>query len=254
MYAPDKCIGCNLCVEACPEQACRLTQQGIVTDSSLCNSCGICADVCPTKATEMSGRVIDIPSLLSLVEKERIFFDQSGGGVTFSGGEPLLQSTFLIAALDELGARSIHRSVDTTGFSRTDVLLEVAMRTDHFLYDLKHMDSKLHRKWTGVGNELILNNLTTLAATGASIEIRLPLVTGVNSDTENIKKTAAFVASLGGEKKRLAILPYHNIMTAKYAKLGRSFNPSEMTEPSAEELQTVMDIFASFGLQATVGG
>lgn len=254
MYSKDKCIGCNSCVEACPEKACTLTPDGIVTNLQLCTVCGICADVCPTKATEMSGRSVTVEDIVTIAEKERVFFDQSGGGVTFSGGEPLMQAPFLITLLDELGARSIHRTVDTTGFTPGKTLLEVAKRTDHFLYDLKMMDNERHKKWTGIGNEKILSNLQLLAKTGASINIRIPLVKGVNDDKENLDRTAAFVANLAGEKKKINILPYHNIMVNKYQKLGQIFNGSDMAEPTDEEQSQIIELFATYDLDAQIGG
>jgi len=254
MYMADKCIGCKSCVEACPEEACSLTAAGIITDTTLCTNCGICAEVCPTKATEMSGKITDITEILDIVEKERVFFDQSGGGVTISGGEPLMQADFLITLLDELGERSLHRTVDTTGVAKTQTLLEVARRTDHFLYDLKMMDLKSHRKWTGLENSLILDNLKTLAKIGASIEIRLPLIKGVNDHEANIEQTAAFITSLAGEVKHVSILPYHNIMAAKYQKLGETPDLSQLYEPSKEEITDIINKFSSFGIKATVGG
>lgn len=254
MYMAEKCIGCKACVDACPEKACTLTPKGVVTDTSACTLCGICADVCPTRATEMSGKITDITEILEIVEKERIFFDQSGGGVTISGGEPLMQADFLITLLDALGARSIHRTVDTTGLAKTETLLEVAKRTDHFLYDLKMMDSKSHKKWTGVENSLILTNLKALAKTGVSIEIRLPLVKGVNDSRENIQQTAAFIASLAGEVKKVNLLPYHYVMAAKYQKLGEMPDLSELSEPSEKDITSIIDIFSGYGLSASVGG
>lgn len=254
MYNADRCIGCRACIEVCPEEACTLTPDGIVTARERCTSCGKCADICPTRATEMSGRVATVDEIVEIVEKERVFFDQSGGGVTFSGGEPLLQSEFLIALLDELGSRSIHRTVDTTGFAKNEILLNVAKRTDLFLYDLKMMDSRRHKKWTGVENEQILKNLQLLAETGASIIIRIPLVKGVNDDDRNILQTAAFVASLPGGKKKVNILPYHNIAASKYLKLGEKYNSSDMAEPSEKEKARVTAKFADFGLEVVVGG
>ena len=254
MYSPDKCIGCNSCVESCPEKACKLTPQGIITDPDLCTLCGKCADVCPTKATEMSGKIVSVEDIVKIVEKERVFFDQSGGGVTISGGEPLMQPDFLIALLDELGSRSIHRAVDTTGFTPQNTLLEVAKRTDLFLYDLKMMDSAHHKKWTGVGNEIILQNLKLLASTGASIDIRIPLIKGVNDDDDNLDQTAAFVARLAGEKKSVSILPYHNIMVNKYQKLGQVFDGSKMSEPSDDEQTRIIAKFDAFGIRASFWG
>ncbi len=254
MYTADKCIGCQSCVDACPENACELTPNGIVTDAELCNLCGACADVCPTKATEISGQIMSKEEVFTKIENERIFFDQSGGGVTFSGGEPLQHADYLIEMLDECGARGIHRTVDTTGLTKTEILLKVARSTDHFLYDLKLMDSSKHKAWTGVPNEQILENLQTLSATGAKINIRIPLIKGVNADEENIRATAAFVANLAGEKKRVNLLPYHNIAARKYQKLGGDYNPGSMETPSKTEQERCVKIFAEHGLEAIIGG
>ena len=254
LYTADKCIGCQSCVEACPENACVLTPQGIVTDLELCKLCGICAEVCPTKATEISGQIISKEEIFAKIEKERVFFDQSGGGVTFSGGEPLQQADYLIELLDECGERGIHRTVDTSGLAKTETLLEVAKRTDHFLYDLKMMDSAKHKKWTGVPNEKILENLKALSTFGAKINIRIPLIKGVNADEENIRQTAEFVASLAGEKKVVNLLPYHNIAARKYQKLGGDYDPSGMETPSEDEQKEIIAQFAAHGVEAIIGG
>ncbi len=254
MYNPDKCIGCRSCVEVCPENACQITTEGIVTNKKLCTGCGQCADICPTKATEMSGRRITAEEVTEIVEKERVFFDKSGGGVTFSGGEPLQQSDFLITLLNEFGRRGIHRVVDTTGFTRSETLLEVAKWTDLFLYDLKMMDSAQHKKWTGVGNKKILQNLSLLACKGANINIRIPLVKGVNDNEENILQTVNFIAGLAGEKKRVSLLPYHNIMANKFLRLGTAFDPTGMGEVSEEDQARIIKRFTEFGLDASIGG
>jgi len=254
MYNADKCIGCLSCVEACPENACELTPDGILTDPELCTVCGACADVCPTKASEIMGQTMSKDEIFAKIENERVFFDQSGGGVTFSGGEPLQYADYLIEILDECGERGIHRTVDTTGLAKTETLLEVAKRTDHFLYDLKQMDSSKHKKWTGVPNEKILENLKILSETGAKINIRIPLIKGVNADEENIRQTAEFVANLAGEKKTVNLLPYHNIAARKYQKMGRAYDPGGMETPSKAEQARCVEIFAEHGLEAIIGG
>lgn len=254
MYNPDKCIGCRSCIEVCPEGACTLTPDGIVTDSTRCTSCGKCATICPTKATEMSGKIITVDEVVELAEKERVFFEESDGGVSFSGGEPLLQPDFLIALLDELGSRKFHRVVDTTGFTTPATLLEVAKRTDLFLYDVKIMNSALHKKYTGVGNDQIHENLRALADQGANINVRIPLIAGVNDDDKNINETALFVSSLGGPKKKVNILPYHNIAANKYRRLGTTHDSSDMTEPSKNEIGRVVEIFSQHHLEVKVGG
>jgi pyruvate formate lyase activating enzyme len=254
MYSEQKCIGCQECVKACLQNACTLTANGIITDSQACILCGTCAEVCPAKATEMSGEEMSVERIMEMIKKETIFMDQSEGGVTFSGGEPLLHHEFLLELLKECGKEGIHRCVDTTGFATTEVLMKIARNTEYFLYDLKMMDSVKHKQYTGVPNEVILKNLKLLAASGAEINIRIPLIHGVNDDEENIQQSAAFIASLKGEKKQVNILPYHNIASTKYKKLGQMYNPGIMAQPDEDRQQYVLDVFKSYGLRAMVGG
>jgi len=254
MYAPSKCIKCETCVMACPEKAITLTSEGILTDTNLCQMNGRCAEVCPTKAIEISGYPMSVAEIMNEIEKERVFFDQSGGGVTFSGGEPLLQSKFLIELLDECGRRGIHRAVDTAGLANTEIILDVAKRTDLFLYDLKIIDSEKHRKWTGVPNEKILENLKLLAETKVKIIIRIPMIGGVNDDAENMEATASFVAALSGEKKEVNLLPYHKIAQTKYQKLGRPEEFQLQEEPTKKAQARAVSIFQQHGLEVSIGG
>jgi pyruvate formate lyase activating enzyme len=254
MYSPVKCIKCRTCTEACPENALTFTTDGVITGSRLCKMCRKCAEACPAKAIEISGKAMSVSEIMEVLEKERIFFDQSGGGVTFSGGEPLIHSKMLIDLLDECGRRGIHRAVDTAGHISTDILLEVAKRTDLFLYDLKMMDTDLHKKWTKVGNEKILYNLKAISAAGARIIVRIPLIGGINDTDENIEKTAKFISDLAGEKKEVHLLPYHNIAYNKYIKLGKSGDFELLREPDKETLVRAVARFSEYGIIASTGG
>jgi pyruvate formate lyase activating enzyme len=253
MYAPAKCIKCGSCVDACPEHAITLTPDGIITDPELCKMCGKCAEVCPTKAIEMSGKAMSVSEIMDIIEKERIFFDQSGGGVTFSGGEPLVHTKMLIRLLDECGKRGIHRAVDTAGNVSAETILEVAKRTDLFLYDIKMIDSDLHKKWTNAGNEKILFNLKILAEAGKHIIIRIPLIGGINDTDKNIELTAKFIAELAGEKKLVHLLPYHSIAENKYKKLGKSDDFEKLKEPGMEMIERAIAKFGEYGITAGIG-
>lgn len=254
LYTESKCIGAQECVEMCPEDALTLTPKGIVTDYEVCTMCGICADVCPTKAIEMSGRPYEIEELLAIIERERVHIDQSGGGVTFSGGEPLMHHEFLLKMLDVCGENELHRTVDTCGFSDIETLLEVAKRTDLFLFDLKMMDDAKHKKWTGVSNKLILENLRILSKNNANINIRVPFIQNVNTDYNSVSEMAEFISNLPGKKPVVNILPYHNIASGKYNKLGSVYQEFNMAEPSEEEQNRAISIFEKFGIEAQMGG
>jgi len=265
LYTVSKCVGAKDCIEICPNNALTMTTEGIATDYELCQLCGKCADACPAKAIEMSGKMYSITDLLEIIERERVHIDQSGGGVTFSGGEPLMHPEFLIEMLKACGDRGFHRTVDTCGFAPTGTLLEVAKHTDLFLYDLKMMDPEQHKKWTGVDNVRILKNLKILAEAGSNINIRIPFIRNVNTQEEEIIKMAQFIASLPWKtndseiaihRKRplVNILPYHDIARGKYDKLHMEYNHELMQEPTQDELNNVIDIFSKYGLEAEIGG
>lgn len=254
MYTASKCIGCGTCVSVCPADALTLSGSLVETDRDKCTLCGKCAEVCPTKAFQMSGQYMNVSEIMEIIEKERVFMEQSGGGVTFSGGEPLLQSEFLLEALQECKRRGIHRAVDTAGHVNTAVLLEVAKETDLFLFDLKMMSSGLHQQWTGVSNTLIHENLRHLSAAGVEIIIRIPVIGGVNDDSENIKATIEFLKTLTNPVKEVHLLPYHSIAQHKFAKLERAEDFDLFDEPDDDVLQEFVEKFVAEGIKAQVGG
>ncbi|MBN1925423.1 MAG: glycyl-radical enzyme activating protein [Prolixibacteraceae bacterium] len=254
MYWKSKCIGAQECVKNCPNQALTLTPQGIVSDNSKCSLCGICSEVCPSKAIEISGKNYSVAELLKIFEKDRLAFDQSGGGVTFSGGEPFMHYQLLMELLEACGEQGFHRAVDTSGYTKTEYIINAAKHTDLFLYDFKLFDSMKHKKYTGVSNELILKNLKELSKTGAEINLRIPLIGGINTDVENLERSAIFIAELAGEKKTVNLLPYHNIASGKYKRLGKEYNFKQLIEPFEEEIKQARDIFIKAGLTVFIGG
>lgn len=254
LYSAQKCIGCSVCVTACPQLACSLTPQGILTDPERCTACGRCAAVCPSLASEISGRQYALAELLQIIEKERPFFDQSGGGVTFSGGEPLLHVEVLLKLLTICGARQIHRAVDTSGYAKPSDLFKIAEQTDLFLFDLKLMDPARHKELTGVDNRLILENLSALAAAGKDYEIRVPLIVGINDDVQNLEQLAGFVAELPGRRPKISLLPFHDVAANKYHKLGQTYAIDGMAAPTNERLQQIIALCGARGLCASVGG
>jgi pyruvate formate lyase activating enzyme len=265
LYTASKCIGAQDCIEVCPNNALTLTSEGIVTDTQACKLCGLCAEACPSKAIEMSGKLYGVEDLMQIIERERVHIEHSNGGVTFSGGEPLIHSEFLIEMLKACGEKGLHRAVDTCGFASTETLLEVAKHTDLFLFDLKLMDPVQHKKWTGVDNRLILKNLKILAEIGANINIRIPFIKNVNTGIEEISGMAKFVSQLSLRKRGLEttsplqkltvnLLPYHNIASGKYKKLEMFYDSAAMDEPTAEDQKSAAEIFGKYGIEVEIGG
>lgn len=252
MLREDRCIRCGACIDRCQLGAISQADGLPVVDQALCLRCGDCADGCPTGARQQSGSVMSESRVLREVERDTIFYDQSGGGVTFSGGEPMMQAEFLVALLDACRRRRIHTAVDTCGMAPADVLHRVADRTDLILFDLKHLDDGPHRRATGSSNGQILANLEALAARRANVIARVPLVPGVNDDADHINRLGRFVADLG--LSRIDVLPYHRAGTGKYAALGRGGLSDGAAPPSTDVRTQVVRILAGCGLQAAVGG
>jgi pyruvate formate lyase activating enzyme len=253
VYRADRCIGCGRCIRSCPHEALCLKPEGIVTDTDLCRHCGTCVRTCPAGAREATGWVERTDRLLALMERDVPFYDQSGGGVTFSGGEPLFQAEFLLELLRGCGRLGIHRAVDTSGHADSQVLKEVAGETELFLYDLKMMDPERHRRYTGFPNSRILENLSMLSAAGACIIIRIPLVPGINDDEDNIERTGAFLASLPG-RHRVDLLPYHGAALHKYARLGLPYRTGQIEPSSPEKISRVVRRLKGFGVNVQIGG
>lgn len=255
-YKKSKCIGCLSCVEACPQGAIQLTADGIVPTDRECVLCGKCAEECPALAMEMTGKVWKMDELMAVVEKERGIMEDSGGGVTLCGGEPLMHPEYTLEILQELGRRGFHRAVDTTLFASGETVRKIAANCELFLVDLKVMDSEKHRFWTGVPNEGILSNIRLISGLGCRFFIRIPLINEVNADRENIDASADFLASLPKKPEIVNLLVYHDIGKGKHERMWTEYNPEHysMSAPSAEEQERIVRQFADRGLDAIIGG
>lgn len=215
-------------------------------------------EACPTLALQVAGKDWTLEEILNTVEKERQVMEESGGGVTLCGGEPLMHPEALAEVLDALGERGFHRTVDTTLYAAWEVVERMAERSELFMVDVKHMDSEVHREFTGVPNEVILDNIRRFAAMPQRPELwlRIPLIVGVNADEENIGRTASFIASLPTRPEQVNILPYHDVGKAKHARMGTTYNPDNisMSVPTESQVAQVQEIFRKYGIDTIIGG
>lgn len=251
IYLPDRCVLCGDCVAACPNHAIAWRSRP-VRDLQVCRKCGNCASGCPAEATQLIGRWLSVDELIEQVSKDQVFFDESGGGVTFSGGEPFLQAAFLEAALDACRERGIHTAVETCGIVKRDVLLRLAPKIDLFLFDIKVMDRTKHIKFTGAPNDSILTNLAALAQQHSNIIVRFPIIGGVNDDDSNVEELAHFLKSAGAS--RLDLLPYHDFAGDKYRRLSRPYLADGLKVPLPDQIQAVAQRFKRDGFAVRVGG
>lgn len=243
----ERCIGCRECVHGCPEQALSWDGAAISRDDERCSLCLNCVEICPSLAHEAVGYQATIEEIVSEITKDQPFFDQSGGGVTFSGGEPLAQAEHLLMLLKRCGELEIHRCVDTSGYAETQILLEVAAHTDLFLFDLKHMDGGLHKKHTGVGNEQILHNLEVLSKNGVSVRIRFPLLASINDSAAHVEAMGRFLSGLGSIE-HVDLLVYHDLAGAKYRKLKRPDLTDRAYSVTAEIVDRTRRLLEAHGL------
>jgi pyruvate formate lyase activating enzyme len=226
-WLENRCIDCNTCVKTCPKHCLTRTEGVVIIDRKLCNGCGDCAGACPANAMELLGKTVTVDSLSDELVKDQVFFERSGGGVTLSGGEPLLQPDFSASLLRKLKEKGIHTAIDTCGVCSTRSLDKVIPYTDVVLFDLKEIDAEKHRAFTGQHNHSILENLLYIRdhiqnkAPEKVLWIRTPLIPAATATPDNISGIGSFITrNLGGIVQRWELLAFNNLCRDKYRRLG----------------------------------
>ncbi|HBV85615.1 MAG TPA: glycyl-radical enzyme activating protein [Desulfosporosinus sp.] len=248
----EKCLGCKSCVEVCPHKALEAAEQGIVINTKHCNYCNQCAIACPTLALEILGKEMTVEQVLTEVDKDAVFYEQSRGGVTLSGGEPLSHKGFAVEFLKRCKEQGYHTTIDTSGFVSKSVFDAVLPYVDLFLYDIKHLEDDVHQTYIKAPIEPILLNLRHIVEKGAQVWIRVPLVPTVNDSPEFIQSLSVLMRDLG--LKEIYLLPYHKMAEAKYHRLHLPYIISHINEPTAEHMQELAAILSQQGLNVHIGG
>jgi pyruvate formate lyase activating enzyme len=247
-----RCIGCGECRRVCAHAA-ESARTGPLPRMAECELCSACCEACPADARRMVGQEMTVGEVLENVVQDRGFFEDSGGGVTFSGGEPLSQPEFLFELLSTCRSEGVHTAVDTCGMATPEDLLRIARLTDLFLYDLKLVNDSSHARHTGVSNKRILQNLQALGRVHANIWLRVPLIPGVNEHRAALEATARLASKIPGVRQ-VNVLPFHATGIKKSERLGQAGTAASFLAPSAETVAGAVRIFENAGLQARGGG
>ncbi len=255
-YDKEKCLGCGACAKVCPQAAITMVEGKPLLDKSLCNLCGKCEVYCPEGIRERVGQEYPVKALVKEIMKDRMFYEQSGGGVTLSGGEVMaMSSEYIVAIAKELQKEEITLTIDTCGYVPFKKFEAILPYVNTFLYDVKVMDPELHKKYIGVDNQLILENLVKLSEAGARIYIRIPTVKEVNGNEKNMLDTIRFLKEHNITPAQVNLLTYHNTGSSKYPKLGMEYLGNDLHAPSSEEMEGFVKLFKDAGyLNTKIGG
>jgi pyruvate formate lyase activating enzyme len=247
-----KCISCNKCIDICSKNALKKINNKLNRNYKICLSCGNCAEICPTASQQIIGRRLTPEKIIEEIEKDRLFFESSSGGVTFSGGEPLMQHTFIKETLKLCKKRGIHTALDTSGYSSTNAFNKTMKYTDLYLYDLKIFDDQKHERYTGVSNKSILKNLETLNKNKKEIILRFTIINDVTNTKENLNDITNFISSLK-RINEINLLPFHDV-SEKYQRLGKEYKLKNIQPPSENEIEKIVELFEHRGLNVKIGG
>jgi pyruvate formate lyase activating enzyme len=261
-----KCSGVEICrsacINACPQKAITVNEpekalgsdeliQKVTINRELCNGCMKCAQVCVPGSLYVSGYDITVDEVYARLEKDRMFF-RKGGGITISGGEPMAQFDFTHNLVKRLKEGQFHICLDTTGYAKTEQYEAILPYIDLFLYDIKEMDPKIHKKLTGVDNALIHENARCIAEHGGALQIRIPVIPKLNDKEANLHLAAEFIASLGDAVKLVQLLPYHATGRAKYSLLGWKYRLEKVSAPTEERMEELLEMFKEYGLNCQI--
>lgn len=251
----ERCTGCGKCVEACPEHAIQISEGKSKTDRKRCHENGKCVDICPSEARSLMGQYTTAGDVFKDVSEDLLFYQNSAGGVTLSGGDPVAQPDFSASILKLCRHAGIHTAVDTCGCAEWKTLKQLLEHVDLVLYDFKHMCPDLHRQYTGVSNELILDNAKKIRRElNLPMLARVPILPGYNDSVENLKETAAFISSNLGNGTTVHILPYHRLGETKYERMEEPEKIISVQPPGDEHMEEIKVIFHSFDLTVHIGG
>jgi pyruvate formate lyase activating enzyme len=252
-FIAARCTGCGKCAPVCPEEAITLAPDGLPQiQRGRCTTCGKCVAVCSDEALALYGSEMTGGEVFGIVQRDQNFYRGSEGGVTVSGGEPLLQPIFVCALFQLCREAGIHTAIESAGFVNPVVLKAALSLTDYVLFDLKHMDPQTHRTSTGQSNDLILRNASTLASSGIPMRFRMPLIPGVNDSPRNIEETSAFLREMVGAEPRIELVPYHRLGEGKYGALDRPYSLTGLAMASLETVDQARRCFEECGIRCTV--
>ncbi len=237
LYNAETCLACRRCESFCPQKCHTFRGATHVFDRSLCVGCGACVPACPGKSLELRGQTVSVEEVLEEVERDRIFYEESGGGVTLSGGEPLFQPEFSSLLLEQCKKAGIHTAMETCGFAEEEVFLSVLGSCDFVLFDLKETDPDLHLRYTGVPLEPILRNLSRMNGRHIPFVLRAPVIPTLNSRESHLKRLCAIRDSMSS-CLGIQLMPYHRTGVYKYALLNRSYACGGIPEPSGQEWES----------------
>jgi pyruvate formate lyase activating enzyme len=252
-YYPNKCTGCGRCAMNCPENAITLDGQlGAVTDFGACSTCGLCVAKCFYDARKIVGKQFSVSQLMSEIMKDEPFYRDSGGGVTFSGGEPLIQIEFLLDLLSNCKAKNLHTAIETCGYASWESFQEVLPLLDLVFFDFKHIDAEKHRLWTGADNCRIMDNLIRVSDSFDNLVVRIPVIPFFNNFSAELKKMFAFLSKLR-RVEAVELLPYHRLGSSKYKGLGREYGLEGVEALTPDDLEEFVELGAGFSLPVRVG-